>query len=120
MIRLFIRDVEEELMDEEIDACFPVCEVQRRPDSPSTPLSPLSPDCISKLFERQLSASHRKGSVRDSVSDGKFEPFKINDRVSRRSRGSARRRSLRKSGLEVEAEVRKEEEEKKRREEGGY
>lgn len=120
MIRLFIRDVEEELMEEEIDAFLPVPEVQRRPDGPTTPLSPLSPDDINKLFERQLSASHRKGSARDSLSEGKFEPFKLNDRVSRRSRGSARRRSLRKSGLEVEAEVRKEEEEKKRREEGGY
>lgn len=123
MIRLFIRDVEEELMEEEIDAFLPVPEVQRRPDGPTTPLSPLSPlspDDINKLFERQLSASHRKGSARDSLSEGKFEPFKLNDRVSRRSRGSARRGSLRKSGLEVEAEVRKEEEEKKRREEGGY
>ena len=108
-------------MEEEIDAFLPVSEAQRRPDSPaSTPLTPLSPDGISKLFERQLSASHRKASVRDSLSEALFEPFKINDRVSRRSRGSARRRSLRRSGLEVEAEARKEEEEKKRREEGGY
>ena len=107
-------------MEEEVDAFFPVSEVQRRPDSPSTPLTPLSPDGISKLFERQLSASHKKASVRESLSEGLFEPFKLNDRVSRRSRGSARQRSLRKSGLEVEAEVRKEEEEKTRREEGGY
>ena len=106
-------------MEDEIDAFLPVSEAQRRPDSPSTPLTPLSPDGISKLFERQLSASHRKASARDSLSEASFEPFKINDRVSRRSRGSARRRSLRRSGLEVEAEARKEEEVKKRREEGG-
>lgn len=119
LIRLFIRDVEEELMEEETDAFIPVSEAQRRPDSPTTPLTPLSTDGISKLFERQLSASHRKASIRDSLSEGHFEPFKLNDRVSRRSHGSARRRSLRKSGLEVEAEARKEEEEKKRREETG-
>lgn len=120
MIRLFITDVEEELREEETDSFLPVSETQRRPDSPTTPLTPLSIDGISKLFERQLSVKHRKNSVRDSLSEGKFEPFKLNDRVSRRSRGSSRRRSLRKSGLEFEAEARKEEEEKKRREEGGY
>ena len=87
-------------------------------DSPTTPLSP---DDISKLFERQLSATQRKSSVHErTLSDGVFEPFKLNDRVSRRSRGSARRRSVRKSGLEAEAEARKEEEEKKRKEEGRY
>lgn len=114
MIRLFIREVEEELMEEEIDAFLPIPGA----DSPTTPLSP---DDISKLFERQLSANQRKHSARErTVSDGKFEPFKLNDRVSKRSRGSAKRRSMRKSGLEAEAEVRREEEEKKRREEGGY
>jgi len=107
-------------MEDEVDAFLPVCDAPRRPDSPSTPLTPLSPDGISKLFERQLSASHRKASVRDSLSEGHFEPFKLNDRVSRRSQGSARRRSQKKSGLEFEAEARKEEVEKKRREEGGY
>lgn len=101
-------------MEEELDAFLPVPDV----DSPSTPLSP---DDISKFFERQLSANQRKHSVRErTVSDGKFEPFKLNDRLSRRSHGSARRRSMRKSGLEAEAEVRREDEEKKRREEGGY
>lgn len=114
MVRLFIREVEEELMDEELDEFLPIPNV----DSPTTPLSP---EDISKFFERQLSANQRKGSVRDrTLSDGNFEPFKLNDRVSRRSRGSSRRRSMRKSGLEAEAEARKEEEEKKKREEGGY
>ena len=117
MIRMFIREVEEELMDEEIDEFLPMAEVQRRADSPT---SVISIDDISRLFDRQLSANQRKSSVRDSMSEGNLEPFKLNDRVSRRSHGSARRQSMRKSGLEAEAEARKEEEEKKRREEGGY
>ena len=116
MIRLFIREVEEELMDEELDGFLPIPDGLLRADSPTTPLSP---DGISKLFERQLSANQRKSSVREqSLSDANFEPFKLNDRVSRRSRGSARRRSVRKSVLEAEPEPRKEDEEKKR-EEGG-
>ena len=115
MIRLFIREVEEELLEEEVDTFPPIPDAQRRADSPTTPLSP---DGISKLFERQLSANQRKASVRDSLSEGNLEPFKLNDRVSRRSRGSSRRRSVRKSGLEAEAEARREEEEKKRRQQG--
>ncbi|KAJ7381467.1 hypothetical protein OS493_001605 [Desmophyllum pertusum] len=116
LIRMFIREVEEELMDEEIDEFLPMAEVQRRADSPT---SVISIDDISRLFDRQLSANQRKSSVRDSMSEGNLEPFKLNDRVSRRSHGSARRQSMRKSGLEAEAEARKEEEEKKRREEAG-
>ncbi|KAL9976502.1 hypothetical protein ACROYT_G013811 [Oculina patagonica] len=54
LVRLFIREVEEELMDEELDEFLPVPNV----DSPTTPLSP---EDISKFFERQLSANQRKG-----------------------------------------------------------
>ena len=114
MIRLFIREVEEELEDEE-DAFLPIPDAQRKADSPTTPLSP---DDIRKLVERTLSVGQRHTSTRDSFTDGNFEPFKLNNRVSKRSRGSAKRRSSKKSGLEAEAVVRREEEEKARREQG--
>lgn len=115
LIRLLIKEVEEELEDEE-DAFLPIPDAQRKADSPTTPLSP---DDIRKLVERTLSVGQRHTSTRDSFTDGNFEPFKLNNRVSKRSRGSAKRRSSKKSGLEAEAVVRREEEEKARREQAG-
>ena len=115
LIRLFIREVEEELLEDEEDAFLPTPDAQQKPDSPTTPLSP---DGIRKLVERTLSVGQRNNSTRDSFTDGNFEPFKLNNRISRRSRGSAKRRSSKKSGLEVEAAARREVDEKERRQQG--
>ncbi|CAH3042269.1 unnamed protein product [Pocillopora meandrina] len=116
LIRLFIREVEEELLEDEEDAFLPTPDAQQKPDSPTTPLSP---DGIRKLVERTLSVGQRNNSTRDSFTDGNFEPFKLNNRISRRSRGSAKRRSSKKSGLEVEAAARREVDEKERRQQAG-
>ena len=110
MIGMFIREVESELIVEDFDEFLSPANQQRG----DGPLASFSANDISKLFERQISAtcsSHRRSSIRDSLSEGNLEPFKVNNRVSsRRSRGRYR------SVSEVEAKARKEEEEKKKKE----
>ena len=107
MIGMFIREVEEELIDEDIDVFLSSADRQRG----GRPLSSFSAGDISKLFERQISASSQGRGTRDSLSEGKLEPFKLNDRVSsRRSRASTKQRTM----SEAEAKVRKEEEEKEK------
>ncbi|RMX50857.1 hypothetical protein pdam_00017257 [Pocillopora damicornis] len=110
------RGTYEELIRNNGDAFLPTPDAQQKPDSPTTPLSP---DGIRKLVERTLSVGQRNNSTRDSFTDGNFEPFKLNNRISRRSRGSAKRRSSKKSGLEVEAAARREVDEKERRQQAG-
>lgn len=108
MIGMFIREVEEELIDEDIDEFIPTA------DRGDRPLSVFSADDITKLFERQISARNEaRGSVRDSLSEGNLEPFKLNDRVSSRRSchgGNARHRSV----SEAESKARKDDEKKKK------
>ena len=109
---MFIKEVEEELFDEDIGE-FLHCGDRQRGD---VALSSLSADDITKLFERQISASSRGKGLRRSSSDRYLEPFKLNDRVSsRRLRGSSKQGIL--SG-DIESKSRKEEEEKKKKEGG--
>lgn len=109
---MFIREVEEELFDEDIGE-FLHCGDRQRGD---VALSSLSADDITKLFERQISASSRGRGLRSSSSEGNLEPFKLNDRVSsRRLRASSKQRRL--SG-DIESKARKEEEEKTKKEGG--
>lgn len=109
---MFIREVEEELFDEDIGE-FLHCGDRQRGE---VALSSLSADDITKLFERQISASSRGRGLRSSSSEGNLEPFKLNDRVSsRRLRASSKQRRL--SGG-IESKAREEEEEKKKKEGG--
>ena len=109
---MFIREVEEELFDEDIGE-FLHCGDRQRGD---VALSSLSADDITKLFERQISASSRARGLCSSSSEGNLEPFKLHDRVSsRRLRATSKQR---RSSGGIESKARKEEEEKKKKEGG--
>ena len=108
---MFIREVEEELIDEDIDVFLSSTDRQRG----DRPLSSFSANDISKLFERQISGSSQGRGVRDSLSEGKLEPFKLNDRMSSRRSCTSTRQRIK---SEAEAKARKEEEEKKKKEQG--